>query len=262
VSFTFPTNVTLPPHGLVLVVNFDPGTNPQALTRFRGVFAIPDGVPLFGPYEGSLPNGEGRLELARPDIPQLPPAADAGFVPYLLVDRVNYRDEGAWTPLADGTGRSIQRVRYDAPGNNPFAWVAAAPSPGVPVPINIDSDGDGIADRWEAMHCLNPNDTLDGDADRDLDGATNREEFVAQTDPWDPDDVLRWTHAAVTPGKADFRFTAKSGVAYTVEVSEDSATGSWQLLEAVPAGSSTRTVEITDAGTLSDGRFYRVRVMP
>ncbi len=50
-----------------------------------------------------------------------------------------------------------------------------------------DTDGDGMPDSWEAANGLNPFDPGDADGDLDDDGATNLEEFNAQTDPTDAD---------------------------------------------------------------------------
>jgi len=43
-----------------------------------------------------------------------------------------------------------------------------------------DSDGDGLPDDWERRNRLNPTDSADGNADRDRDGYTNLEEWLAE----------------------------------------------------------------------------------
>ncbi|NLE43042.1 MAG: LamG domain-containing protein, partial [Lentisphaerae bacterium] len=57
----------------------------------------------------------------------------------------------------------------------------------------VDTDGDGLPDAWETLHNLNPLDAdTDGDGiadgldDDDLDGLNNLNEFLAGTDPNDP----------------------------------------------------------------------------
>ncbi|EAR01096.1 Ig-like domain-containing protein [Maribacter sp. HTCC2170] len=45
-------------------------------------------------------------------------------------------------------------------------------------PANYDTDGDGMADAWELEQGLNPNDSGDGNDDRNGDGYTNLEEFL------------------------------------------------------------------------------------
>ncbi|KTF68527.1 pectate lyase [Sphingomonas sp. HT-1] len=48
------------------------------------------------------------------------------------------------------------------------------------LPAPQDSDRDGIPDGWEAAHGLNPHDPNDGAADRNRDGWTNLEEWLAE----------------------------------------------------------------------------------
>ena len=51
----------------------------------------------------------------------------------------------------------------------------------------LDADGDGMADEWEVLVGLDPNDASDAESDTDDDGATALEEFVRDTDPAEPD---------------------------------------------------------------------------
>ena len=130
VDFRFPTNVTLAAGAYALVVNFDPA-NAGALDAFRFLYGVSPSVPVFGPYSGHLDNGGERIDLLRPDAPQVAPAPDAGFVPYIRVDRVTYGDVPPWPSGAvDGGGLSLQRKTPPAYGNEPLNWVASTPSPG------------------------------------------------------------------------------------------------------------------------------------
>jgi len=54
--------------------------------------------------------------------------------------------------------------------------------------IVLDSDGDGMPDEWEKKFGLNPNDPADAGLDKDGDGFTNLEEYMAKTDPTDKND--------------------------------------------------------------------------
>ena len=117
VEFTFPANQYLPEGGHLLVVDFDPA-NSAALASFRTRYGIDEGVPIYGPFSGSLANEGDSVELDRPDKPQQDPSPDAGFVPYVLADRVNYSDAAPWpAAAANGGGFSLQRLAVTLYGN-------------------------------------------------------------------------------------------------------------------------------------------------
>ncbi len=130
VDFTFPDAFVMSPAAFVLIVNFDPATNATQLAAFRTKFSVPAGVQILGPYGGKLDNGGESVELVKPDAPQLLGLPDAGFVPSILVDRVEYSDSGPWSSLADGIGNSLQRRAAAQYGNDPVNWFAGQPTPG------------------------------------------------------------------------------------------------------------------------------------
>ncbi|WP_294331716.1 pectate lyase [uncultured Sphingomonas sp.] len=70
--------------------------------------------------------------------------------------------------VRDRTGRQIDSQREV--GGWPELESTPAPQ---------DSDGDGIPDAWESAHGLNSHDARDGNADRNGDGWTNLEEWLA-----------------------------------------------------------------------------------
>ncbi|HXG46776.1 MAG TPA: lamin tail domain-containing protein, partial [Methylomirabilota bacterium] len=257
VKFDFPPNVAIPAGGSVLVVNFDPADT-AALNAFRARYHLAAGVPVYGPFEGRLDNGSDSIELYAPDAPQAPPDPDAGYVPYILVDKVRYSDTAPWPSCgpncgADGGGWSLQRINVDEYGNDPVNWMAAVPSPG---PAGSgDSDGDGMPDAWEIAHGLNPA-VNDANGDLDLDGLTNFEEYLAGTAPNDETSSLRLV--ILGTGPAQLRFQAAADKAYVIEYKDDLAQTAWTLLSNVPAGVA-RPVTINDA-TVRATRFYRVRL--
>ncbi len=129
VDFDFPGGVVIPSHGFALVVSFDPADS-AALAGFKARNGAPDTVPIFGPFIGELNNTGAKVELYKPDAPLSPPAVDAGFVPYILVDKVNYSSDSPWPSAANGFGASLQRFSVTGFGNDPTNWVAALRTPG------------------------------------------------------------------------------------------------------------------------------------
>ena len=109
VDFTFPPDVTIPGGGFLLVVNFDPVGDPLALAEFRTRYNVDPAVRIFRRYNGKLANTGERIALYKPGPPEVGPQAEAGFVPYVLVEAVNYIDSAPWPAGANGTGASLQR---------------------------------------------------------------------------------------------------------------------------------------------------------
>ncbi len=128
-QFTFPTGVSLPPNGLALVVNFDPAADPAQVAIFRSKYAVPTGVPLFGPYQGNLGNGGDQVILQRPSTD-----ASSGTAIWVAEDEVDFSDHARWNAGADGSGFSLTRVDLSGLGNDPRKWTAALPSAGSSTP--------------------------------------------------------------------------------------------------------------------------------
>lgn len=119
-DFDWPTNVTVPPAQAVLLVNFDPADT-ASLAAFRAKFGLLAGVPAYGPFSGRLDNSRQNLELYKPG----PPTTNG--VPYVLVERVEYRDAFPWPPGPDGSGSVLKRRVLAAYGNEPTNWYSSAP---------------------------------------------------------------------------------------------------------------------------------------
>ncbi len=130
VSFQFPPNTIIPPHGTLVVVPFNPLTDATAVAAFRSRYGM-NGT-LMGPFSGKLDNAGETLELWRPDTPQSPSSPDAGFVPQLLVESISYDDDAPWPVAADGGGASLQRIVAANYGNDPVNWRAGLPTAGTP----------------------------------------------------------------------------------------------------------------------------------
>ena len=115
-NFTFPTGTVLAPLASLIVC----ATNPDV---FRAQYGVSAGVPVFGPWSGSLDTNGETLKLHRPGEPQT-----NGTVPYYRVDHVTYRISAPWPPLV--AGASIQRTPGDGYGNDALNWTAATATPG------------------------------------------------------------------------------------------------------------------------------------
>jgi hypothetical protein len=61
----------------------------------------------------------------------------------------------------------------------------------IPLVLSEDIDSDGMPDLWEELYGLSFTDPSDAALDRDGDGASNRDEYFAGTDPTNPTSRLR-----------------------------------------------------------------------
>jgi hypothetical protein len=130
-DFDFPSGLTLAPGATMLLVNFNPITNPAALAAFRAAWSPALDVQIAGPYQGSLSDTSARLELQKPDAPA------GGTVPRIVVDSVTYSSTAPWPGAAGGSGSSLQRLSPTAIGSDPAHWTAFAPTAGrlLPPPV-------------------------------------------------------------------------------------------------------------------------------
>lgn len=258
VDFDFPTNVSLPPRGFLLVVSFDPRTNGASLADFQAKYN--SSAPLFGPYRGQLDNSSDDLKLHQPDPPQTTPGDDFGLVPYVLADRVNYRDAAPWPDGADGAGASLQRLNVATYGNEATNWFASGFTPGRSYLANQpdpDTDQDGMPDDWENLHGLQVN-ANDANEDPDGDGMTNLEEYFAGTHPQIAGSLLR-LEALRNGADVWLRFNAQSNHAYAVQFRSNLLAGSWQLFSNLATQTVSQAILMREpAVTVSPRRYYRL----
>ena len=260
-EFVFPPGSSLPAGGYLLVVAFDPATNSAALGQFLAAYPLATNTPLFGPYQGRLANEGEAVELLKPDPPQMPPRPDAGFVPYIVVDRVVYGNSAPW-PAANGNGMSLQRKVAGAYGNDPANWKAGWPTPGLDnsTTIVVDTDGDGLPDDWERAYGLDRFDATGdngADGDPDHDGLTNLQEYRLGGNPCALSVVV--TRVSLAPGGLRLAFNGVAGKSYAVHYRDSLEEGGWLLWASVLPPSSTQEVELTLK--LMPGvpaRFFRV----
>jgi hypothetical protein len=207
------------------------------------------GAPLHGLYGGKLNNNGERLVLSH---------LTAGT----LFD-VTYNNAAPWAAEADNSGLSLQRASFTLPAANPVAWIAATPTPGGSLPIQwMDGDGDGIPDGWELAHDLEVG-VDDSGADPDQDGLTNREEFLAGSDPHNAMDGLRLLtiETRPTPGglAVMLGFEARSNKTYSVVHRAKVNTNDWEIDLNIAAASTNRFIRVTNVvASGAPTRFYRL----
>jgi hypothetical protein len=117
IDYTFPAGAVIPANGYLLLVGGDTGD-------FRAANAVPDEVPVYGPYTiggflNVLDNAGERLVLSRPGV-----AGVGGKVPMFEVDRVRYDSTTPWPVLPADGGSSIARRNSATWGDTPLNWGA------------------------------------------------------------------------------------------------------------------------------------------
>jgi len=209
ISFTFPTNISIPAGGVALVVPFDPG-DAQSLAAFRARYNITNStLQIFGPWSGKLGNRGDRVALERPLTPDLP----GDPYSWVIVDEMIYGNQTPWPTNANGRSPSLHRTVANGCGNNSLIWFAGAPTPGQA--STADRDGDGLPDAWMLQH-FGHADAQAGDLSRagddpDGDGLTNLQEYLTGSDPHDAGSPLRFTSVAMSGSGPRLRFPVLAG---------------------------------------------------
>jgi len=251
-DFNFTAAQSLAPGGL-LVVAFDPLTQPTETAAFRAEYGIDATIPLVGPFtDGPLGDDTGTVRLQRPDAP---PIGEPTFYPQVTEDEVIYQSVAPWPTEAAGNGESLHRVGPGLFGNFASSWSDELPTPGSK-PLDYTD--------WAANY---PGAELsDPDADLDEDGLTNNEERI-----WGLDPTMGWSLNPISldTGGDTFTYTRRdptlTGITYTVETSTDleiwtEDTGAVQA--PVTLVDEVETMTVTLSALPVDGRlFVRMRAV-
>lgn len=129
-----------------------------------------------------------------------------------------------------------------------------------PNPLNRDTDGDGIPDWWEALYFRNVFGAVPN-LDQDGDGMTTWQEYIADTDPTDPNSTFAVHGIFVTNTVGVMFSVSSSNRLYTFEYSTNLPSGVWLPVPGVPqrhgiGGPDT----FADPATATNRANYRVRV--
>jgi len=91
IDFDFPQGTVVDGDGFLLLVSFDPETEPARMVEFEAAYGtIPGSTVVVGPFTGQLDNGGEELRLRD--------------VSSRLMDVIDYRDGGDWPVAPDGSG--------------------------------------------------------------------------------------------------------------------------------------------------------------
>ena len=120
ISFAFTEPQAMAPGAKWIIANTNNGA------AVRSLLGASDAQVVLGPYTGQLASGGERLTLVRPDNPQLPPRPDAGFVPYFVVEQLDYQSVAPWPTEAAVADRCLARIVSTEPAYLPSNWRAEA----------------------------------------------------------------------------------------------------------------------------------------
>ena len=137
VDFDFPPGIVVEAGARLMVVPIDPAV-------FRAKYNIAATIPIYGPWTNSLNNAGERVALYFPDTPQGPTHPDAGYVPYVVGEEVEYSPLAPWPTAADGTGAALVRKGLALFAGDPASWVAETLTPVEPPILAIATRPTGI----------------------------------------------------------------------------------------------------------------------
>ncbi len=152
-----------------------------------------------------------------------------------------------------GTDAAPPWTQYSFVVTNPANPAGTVSDPAI-ISYLADTDSNGLDDPWELQHFGRIG--IDPNADADADGATNRGEYVAGTDPLDPASHLSLEGLRTPPG-ATIRFLATSNRTYTVQFKDNLGDPAWQKLADIPAAGSNLLVGVVDSLSRTS-RLYRL----
>ena len=127
--------------------------------------------------------------------------------------------------------------------------------------VLLDMDQDGMEDSWELKYGFSPSDRSDAIQDADGDGLTNLQEYLAGTNPRDPNSVFRIETFQISSNTCRIRFTSVLGKHYRLERSTEFPARNWFTVSNNIVGTGTILEVMDPLDTGSSGQWYRVGVL-
>ena len=123
-----------------------------------------------------------------------------------------------------------------------------------------DSNQDGVPDAWYAGYGLDPTNSATGSANADADPHSNREEWIADTNPTNSQSCLRI--AAISNGASRVVcFTSSSSRVYALKYSTDLVTGPWTTVQGQDNKAGLGGWDwLSDTNATDAARYYRLSV--
>ncbi|HTI72948.1 MAG TPA: hypothetical protein VMF06_23445, partial [Candidatus Limnocylindria bacterium] len=121
-----------------------------------------------------------------------------------------------------------------------------------------DADTDRLPDEWERLHFGDLAQPSTGDPDHD--GATNYEEYLAGTDPLDPNSILRLNLMNSADGNAELIWNGVEGIHYQVQIASSLQSNLWSDL-GISLGGSQETVRVPISPPVGGSIFYRLLIV-
>jgi hypothetical protein len=132
IDFTFESDVTLDAGQVLLVVNFDPKTEPLKTLALQQAWSLPLDVQVTGPFDGRLDNNGDRVRLQRlAFLPNPIVGMGAETLAWIDEDHLDYSSQSPWPILPQTDIVGLSRLNKNAFGNDPVNWGFAIPSPGL-----------------------------------------------------------------------------------------------------------------------------------